>query len=123
VTSGISLARTSHPDTHQKSVLAALDKERSLRVLTCSTEDDANAVAAGLYMTGEPGIVIIQHAGLNASVNTLQSRHFTKVSLSPVSICKRSRAAQASAASSSRAFRSAPPFAVRSSQPSGIGLA
>ncbi len=23
------------PDTHQKSVLAALDKERSLRVLTC----------------------------------------------------------------------------------------
>ena len=44
------------PDTHQKSVLAALDKERSLRVLTCSTEDDANAVAAGLYMTGEPVI-------------------------------------------------------------------
>jgi sulfopyruvate decarboxylase TPP-binding subunit len=40
------------PDTHQKSVLAALDKERSLRVITCSTEDDANAVAAGLYMTG-----------------------------------------------------------------------
>jgi len=46
------------PDTHQKSVLAALDKERSLRVLTCSTEDDANAVAAGLYMTGEPVVVI-----------------------------------------------------------------
>ena len=44
------------PDTHQKTVLAALDKERSLRVLTCSTEDDANAVAAGLY----------------ASVNTLR---------------------------------------------------
>jgi len=42
-------------DTHQKSVLPALDKERSLRVLTCSTEDDANAVAAGLYVTGEPG--------------------------------------------------------------------
>src|ERR1700693_2188056 len=55
------------PDTHQKSVLAALDKERSLPVLTCSTEDDANAVAAGLYMTGEPVIVMIQHAGLYAS--------------------------------------------------------
>lgn len=60
------------PDTHQKSVLAALDKERSLRVLTCSTEDDANAVAAGLYITGEPVIVMIQHAGLYASVNTIR---------------------------------------------------
>jgi len=41
-------------------------------VLTCSTEDDANAVAAGLYMTGEPVIVMIQHAGLYASVNTIR---------------------------------------------------
>ena len=44
------------PDTHQKSVLAALDKERAIRVLTCATEDEANGVAAGLY----------------ASVNTLR---------------------------------------------------
>jgi sulfopyruvate decarboxylase TPP-binding subunit len=60
------------PDTHQKSVLAALDKERDIRVLTCSTEDDANAVAAGLWIAGEPAIVMIQHAGLYASVNTLR---------------------------------------------------
>ena len=60
------------PDTHQKSVLAALDKERALRVLTCATEDEANAVAAGLYIGGEPCIVMIQHAGLYASVNTLR---------------------------------------------------
>jgi phosphonopyruvate decarboxylase len=60
------------PDTHQKSVLAALDKERSIRLLTCATEDEANAVAAGLYMGGEPHIVMIQHAGLYASVNTLR---------------------------------------------------
>ncbi|MGH2392890.1 MAG: thiamine pyrophosphate-binding protein [Candidatus Limnocylindria bacterium] len=60
------------PDTHQKSVLAALDKERSIRLLTCATEDEANAVAAGLYMGGEPTIVMIQHAGLYASVNTLR---------------------------------------------------
>src|SRR2546426_1121760 len=51
------------PDTHQKTVLAALDKERDVRVLTCSTEDEANGVAAGLWMTGEPVIVMIQHAG------------------------------------------------------------
>ena len=60
------------PDTHQKSVLAALDKEPDIRVLTCSTEDEANGVAAGLWMTGEPVIVMIQHAGLYASVNTLR---------------------------------------------------
>jgi sulfopyruvate decarboxylase TPP-binding subunit len=60
------------PDTHQKTVLAALDKERDLRVVTCSTEDDANAVAAGLWIAGEPVIVMIQHAGLYASVNTLR---------------------------------------------------
>jgi hypothetical protein len=33
------------PDTHQKTVLAALDKERTLRVLTCSTEDEATRVS------------------------------------------------------------------------------
>src|SRR2546428_512444 len=60
------------PDTHQKTVLAALDKERALRVLTCSTEDEANAVAAGLWMGGEPFVLMIQHAGLYASVNTLR---------------------------------------------------
>jgi phosphonopyruvate decarboxylase len=60
------------PDTHQKTVLADLDKERALRLLTCATEDEANAVAAGLYMGGEPVIVMIQHAGLYASVNTLR---------------------------------------------------
>src|SRR5256885_8020432 len=60
------------PDTHQKTVLAALDKERDVRVVTCSTEDEANGVAAGLWMTGEPVIVMIQHAGLYASVNTLR---------------------------------------------------
>ena len=33
---------------------------------------EANGVAAGLWMTGEPVIVMIQHAGLYASVNTLR---------------------------------------------------
>lgn len=60
------------PDTHQKTVLAALDKEQSIKVLTCSTEDEANAIAAGLYMGGEAVVVMIQHAGLYACVNTLR---------------------------------------------------
>ena len=60
------------PDTHQKTVLAALDKERAIRVLTCATEDEAVAIAAGLYVGGEPVVLMIQHAGLYASVNTLR---------------------------------------------------
>ena len=60
------------PDTHQRTVLTALDKERTIRVLTCATEDEANAIAAGLYIGGEPAILMIQHAGLYASVNTLR---------------------------------------------------
>ncbi len=60
------------PDTHQKTVLAALDKERAIKVLTCATEDEAVALAAGLYIGGEPVMLMIQHAGLYASVNTLR---------------------------------------------------
>src|SRR5919197_1517298 len=60
------------PDTHQRTVLAALDKERALRVLTCATEDEAAAVGAGLYIGGEPCALMIQHPGLYASVNTLR---------------------------------------------------
>jgi sulfopyruvate decarboxylase TPP-binding subunit len=60
------------PDTHQKTVLAALDKEQQIRVLTCAAEDEANAINAGLYIGGEPVVLMIQHAGLYASVNTLR---------------------------------------------------
>lgn len=60
------------PDTHQKSVLAALDKEQAIRVVTCATEDEATALAAGLYIGGEPVVLMIQHAGLYASINTLR---------------------------------------------------
>jgi sulfopyruvate decarboxylase TPP-binding subunit len=60
------------PDTHQKTVLAALDKEEALRVLTCATEDEACTIAAGLYAGGEPVMLMIQHAGLYASINTLR---------------------------------------------------
>ena len=60
------------PDTHQKSVLAALDKEEAIRVLTCATEDEATTIAAGLHIGGEPCVLMIQHAGLYASVNALR---------------------------------------------------
>src|SRR5262245_19304771 len=61
------------PDTHQKTVLAALDKEQALRVVTCATEDEATAIGAGLYMGGEPVVLMIQQAGLYAWVNTMSA--------------------------------------------------
>lgn len=60
------------PDTHQKTVLAALEQEPEIRLITCATEDEANAIAAGLHIGGEPCLLMIQHAGLYASVNTLR---------------------------------------------------
>jgi len=38
----------------------------------CATEDEATTIAAGLWMGGEPCVLMIQHAGLFASVNTLR---------------------------------------------------
>lgn len=60
------------PDTHQRSVLALLEHDADVRLVTCSTEDEANAIAAGLWMGHEPALLLIQHAGLYASVNTLR---------------------------------------------------
>jgi sulfopyruvate decarboxylase TPP-binding subunit len=60
------------PDTHQKTVFALLDGDPDIRLITCATEDEANAIAAGLYIGGEPCLLMIQHAGLYASVNTLR---------------------------------------------------
>ncbi len=60
------------PDTHQKTVLAALAKERDIQVITLATEDEAATAAAGLHIGGEPCVLMIQHAGLYASVNTLR---------------------------------------------------
>ena len=60
------------PDTHQKTVLAALEHQSAIRLITCATEDEANAIAAGLHVGGEPCLLMIQHAGLYASVNTLR---------------------------------------------------
>lgn len=60
------------PDTHQKTVLAALEREPAIRLITCATEDEANAIAAGMFIGGEPCLLMIQHAGLYASVNTLR---------------------------------------------------
>src|SRR5438034_10100279 len=60
------------PDTHQKTVLAALDKEQAIRVLTCATEDEATTIAAGLWIDDEPCVRFVQHAGVDASEDKLR---------------------------------------------------
>ena len=60
------------PDTHQKTLMAGLAADDDFRLVTCSTEDEATAIAAGLWIGGEESALLIQHAGLYASVNTLR---------------------------------------------------
>jgi sulfopyruvate decarboxylase TPP-binding subunit len=59
------------PDAQQRTLLAALAAEPALRTLACASEDEANAIAAGLWIGGEPCALSIQHSGLYASLNSL----------------------------------------------------
>lgn len=58
------------PDTHQATTLAALAADPAVRLLTCATEDEAVAIAAGLWIGGDEPMLIIQNTGLCASINT-----------------------------------------------------
>ena len=60
------------PDTHQKTLLAALEQTDEIRTITCCTEDEAVTVAAGMWIGGASCAVMIQHAGLYACVNHLR---------------------------------------------------
>lgn len=60
------------PDTHQRTLLSELAAGNEFRLITCSTEDEATAIAAGLWIGGDEPALLIQHAGLYASVNTLR---------------------------------------------------
>src|SRR6266508_270252 len=44
----------------------------TFREARSALEDEATTIAAGLYIGGEPCVLMIQHAGLYASVNTLR---------------------------------------------------
>jgi sulfopyruvate decarboxylase TPP-binding subunit len=60
------------PDTHQKSLLAALEQVDDIKAITCCTEDEAITVAAGMWIGGAVCALMIQHAGLYACVNHLR---------------------------------------------------
>jgi sulfopyruvate decarboxylase TPP-binding subunit len=60
------------PDTHQRVLLDLLATDDALQLLTVSTEDEAMGIAAGLYAGGAQPLLIIQHAGLFAGMNSLR---------------------------------------------------
>ena len=60
------------PDTHQRTVLAELARQSSIRLITACTEDEAIAIAAGLYVGGQRPVVLIQQVGLLAALNNVK---------------------------------------------------
>src|SRR3982074_1216128 len=60
------------PDTHQRSVLAALARQSQIRLLTACTEDEAIAINAGLWIGGQRPMLSIQQVGLLAALNNVK---------------------------------------------------
>lgn len=60
------------PDTHQRTLLAALARQERIRVLTAATEDEAIGINAGLYIGGHRPMVLIQQTGLLAALNNVK---------------------------------------------------
>src|ERR1700732_1231888 len=60
------------PDTHQRTLLAALARQSQMRLLTACTEDEAIAINAGLYIGVQRRILSIQQVGLLAALNNVK---------------------------------------------------
>lgn len=60
------------PDTHQRTLIAAIEGHPTMRFIQATTEDEGTAICAGLIVGGRRPILQIQHAGLYACVNNLR---------------------------------------------------
>jgi sulfopyruvate decarboxylase TPP-binding subunit len=60
------------PDTHQRTLLAALARQSQIRLITACTEDEAIAINAGLWIGGQRPMLSIQHVGLLAAMNNVK---------------------------------------------------
>jgi sulfopyruvate decarboxylase subunit alpha len=61
------------PDTHQRTLLAALARQSRIKLLTACTEDEAIAINAGLWIGGQRAILSIQQVGLLAAINNVKA--------------------------------------------------
>jgi sulfopyruvate decarboxylase subunit alpha len=77
VVGALTAIRTTHvvlvPDTHQRTVLEAIDARPDLPVVRAATEDDVLGICAGLWMAGRRPVAFIQQLGLFASANALRA--------------------------------------------------
>ena len=60
------------PDTHQRTLIDALEAQTAIRFLQASSEDEGVTICAGLIVGGRRPLLQIQHAGLYACVNNLR---------------------------------------------------
>lgn len=60
------------PDTHQRTLIAAIESQDVVRFIQATTEDEGTAICAGLIVGGRRPILQIQHAGLYACANNLR---------------------------------------------------
>ena len=61
------------PDSYQKTLIAALQDDPSIRFITACTEDEAMGINAGLYVGGKNPMLVIQNNGIFASINTIKA--------------------------------------------------
>ena len=61
------------PDTHQRTLLAALARQSRIKLLTACTEDEAIAINAGLWVGGQRPVLSIQQVGLLAAINNVKA--------------------------------------------------
>ena len=60
------------PDTHQKTLLNLISLDTELSLIQVCTEDEAIAVAAGLYIANKRPMLLIQNAGFYACLNSVR---------------------------------------------------
>jgi sulfopyruvate decarboxylase TPP-binding subunit len=60
------------PDTHQRTLLNLLYEDPKVKMVTVSTEDEALGIIGGLYAGGAKPILLIQHVGFFAGMNSLR---------------------------------------------------
>ena len=60
------------PDTHQRTLLDGLARQREIQLITACTEDEAIALSAGLWIGGQRPVLSIQQVGLLAALNNVK---------------------------------------------------
>lgn len=60
------------PDTHQRTLLVALDRQDRIPVVRATTEADVFGICGGLWIAGHRPLAVIQQVGLFAGANALR---------------------------------------------------